>query len=121
MHMWKQVKISALAGLAGTTILMSQVYAKEIPYRAKVNIGVGQSITIHGARGNCGEAPPNWSRVKAQLPKISVASYADGGVGTRVSNKCGGPTPARAIIVIGKKAGTESIVLYGDPITITVK
>ncbi len=90
-------------------------------YKRDVTLSVGQSTVIHGARGECGEAPPDWEEVVRGLPLSLTGSYSDGGLGVRWSRSCGGPTPARAVKFTAEKAGSEQIVLYGDPINITVK
>ena len=95
--------------------------AQRIPYKRYVTLSVGQSTVIHGARGACGEAPPDWEEVIRGLPLSLIGSYSDGGLGVRRSRSCGGPTPARAVKFTAEKAGSEQIVLYGDPINITVK
>jgi hypothetical protein len=112
-----------LTAVFSVAVVISAAIADEvvISYRRSVTLSIGQSAVIHGARGDCGAPAPSWSDVEAKLPKLSVGTFSDGGVGVRNSNACGGPTPARAISVTGTKSGTENIVLYGDPITITVK
>lgn len=101
-------------------IVSAAVEAQQIPYKSHVELTVGQSTIIHGMRGKCGKAAPNWDRVAKRLPLITTGSFSDGGLGTRYSNRCNGETPARAIKFTAEKVGSEQITLYGDPINITV-
>jgi len=112
-----------LPGLfAGAVMAMvsASAVAQEIPYRKSVTLSVGQSAIIHGARGECGEAPPTWSRVAERLPIVGLGTFSDGGEGTRHSRSCGGPTPARAVRFTATTPGHEQIELFRDPIDITV-
>ncbi|MEX0408345.1 hypothetical protein ABGN05_22040 [Aquibium sp. LZ166] len=117
----RKIATTVAVVIAATVTFVGLAAAGDIRYRKSVTLSIGQSTVIHGARGNCGEPAPSWARVKAHLPHIAVARYSDGDLGTRNSNSCGGPTPARAVVVTGVKQGSEKIVLFGDPITITVK
>ena len=94
---------------------------KQIPYKPDVRLSVGQSTVIHGARGQCGQPPPDWDHVVRELPSSTTGSFSDGGIGTRQSRSCGGPTPARAVNFTAESAGSEQIELFGDPINITVE
>ncbi|MFD1197999.1 hypothetical protein ACFQ3K_06665 [Brucella gallinifaecis] len=89
-------------------------------YVRNVSAKVGDSLIIHGARGNeCGDAP-TWESAKLLLPELVTGTLTDGGVGTRNSRQCGGRIPARAIMFTATKPGTEQISLYGDDIVIRV-
>lgn len=99
----------------------SSAISQEIPYQAKVSLEVGQSALIHGARGECGQNAPGWEKVAPSLPTLSTGKFSDGGLGTRNSRKCGGPTPARAVRFTATTPGTEQIQLYGNPIRIEVR
>lgn len=89
-------------------------------YVRNVSARIGDSMIIHGARGNeCGPAP-SWEEAMPLLPEMVTGTLSDGGVGTRVSRQCGGRVPARAIVFTATAAGTEQISLYGDPIVIRV-
>lgn len=92
-----------------------------VPWREHTVLKVGQSTVIHGARGRCGEQPPPWETAFHRLPPLSIGIWSDGGVGYRISNSCGGPTPARAIVFTATVAGDEQFYLYEDPVTIRVE
>lgn len=115
----KVLAISAVFGLvtSGATLAAGKIIVMPL-----VEVSVGKSVIIHGARSNaCGAPPPAWADIKAMLPSSSLGTFSDGGVGTRLSKKCNGPTPARAIKFTAKTKGSEKIYLQGDRITITVK
>jgi len=95
--------------------------ALTISYKQTVTLKVGEKTIVHGARGACGEPPPEWSDVAAHLPKVELGVFSDGGVGTRMSNQCKGETPARAVVFTAQKVGMVKVRLFGDLITITVK
>ena len=89
-------------------------------YVRNVSARVGDSMIIHGARGNeCGAAP-TWEEAMPLLPELVTGTLSDGGVGTRFSRQCGGRVPARAIVFTATATGIEQITLYGDPIVIRV-
>lgn len=89
-------------------------------YVRNVSARVGDSVIIHGARGNeCGPAP-SWEVARELLPQLQTGTLGDGGVGTRQSRQCGGRVPARAILFTATSPGTEQISLYGDDIVIRV-
>ena len=107
--------------LAVSLILISTVASGQaIDYVQNVTIRVGESMVIHGARGECGQAAPSWDRVAARLPAVALGTFSDGGIGTRSSRSCGGPTPARAVRFTATQTGGTQIELFGDPVTITV-
>ena len=89
-----------------------------IEYRERATIAVGQSIVIHGARGECGQAP---SKSSISLPKLKTGTLSLGKSGVRDSNSCGGNTPAIEVIFTGTIAGRESFELFGDKVTLRVK
>lgn len=93
----------------------------DVEYRKAVSLNVGDSIVVHGARGTCGEEAPAWEKVLAKLPELEIGRWSDGDVGTRYSRKCGGPTPARGIVLNATKAGQTEVMLFGDPVKIEVK
>lgn len=115
----KALAISAIFGLAAAGGAMA---AGKIVVKPVVELSVGKSVIIHGARSSaCGAAPPAWADLKASLPSSSLGTFSDGGIGTRLSKQCNGPTPARAIKFTAKTKGSEKVYLQGDRITITVK
>lgn len=89
-------------------------------YVRNVSARVGDSVIIHGARGDeCGPAP-SWEEARELLPQLQTGTLSDGGVGTRQSRQCGGRVQARAILFTATAPGTEQISLYGDDIVIRV-
>lgn len=109
-------------GSGGATVLPLDMTDQQIYYRQQVKLKVGESIVVHGKRGeSCGKAPPEWPNVLKFLPEVSTGVWTDGGVGFRVSRACGGPTPARAVVFTATRPGMDKFMLYDDPITITVE
>ncbi|SEL60390.1 hypothetical protein SAMN05443999_106200 [Roseovarius azorensis] len=94
---------------------------QRIPYREHTVVKTGQSVVIHGERSLCGEQPPPWEAVAHNLPSLAIGVWSDGGVGFRISNSCGGPTPARAVVFTATRSGEEQFYLYADPVTIRVE
>jgi hypothetical protein len=91
----------------------------EIPYLSEVTLSVGEQAPIHGSRGRCGEAPPDFDTLR--LPDLAHGSLVAGDMGWRRSRSCGGPTPAREVIYVAESSGTDSFLLFGDPVTVTVE
>lgn len=127
---YRAVAVAALVmvGLAGFALWPREEAADPVgsyegivaEYVRNVSARVGDSMIIHGARGNeCGPAP-SWEEAMPLLPEMVTGTLSDGGVGTRVSRQCGGRVPARAIVFTATAEGTEQISLYGDPIVIRV-
>lgn len=101
-------------------LMTSSVVAQNIPFSPNVSVRVGQSVVLKGVRGSeCGK-PALAFRQLSQLPKSSLGSLSDGGVGTTQSRACGGATPARAIKFTAQKVGSEQLTIYDDVINITV-
>jgi hypothetical protein len=95
---------------------------QRIYWREESEVAVGESVVIHGKRGNrCAAEPPPWEDVLAYLPQLTNGVWSDGGVGFRISRSCGGATPARAVVFTATRPGVEKFMLYEDPITITVR
>ena len=92
----------------------------DVEYRKAVSLKAGESIVVHGARGKCGEDPPDWEKVLSKLPELEIGHWSEGDVGTRYSRKCGGPTPARGIVLNATKSGQAEVTLFGDPVKIEV-
>ena len=91
-----------------------------IDYYRYVDLAVGESKTIHGRRGSCGNAAPPWEAVERELPPVTTGIWSDGGKGLRYSRNCSGLTPARGVTFTATTVGSEEINLYGDDITIRV-
>jgi hypothetical protein len=93
--------------------------AQSIPHNANPTVRVGQTVTLKGVRGECGQQPLPFSRL-TQLPRPNHGRLSAGRVGTVNSNSCGGPTPAIEIRYTGNSPGTERFMVYNDAFTITV-
>jgi hypothetical protein len=96
------------------------VHADNIPYYNKVTLNVGQSAVLKGVRHkNCDSkrAPGSFGK----LPKTKLGKFKRGKKGTINSVSCGKEVPARELIFVARKRGTEKLIVKGDPITITVK
>lgn len=103
-------------------IATSLANAQEIPYQKNLSLKVGESAIIYGVRGwQCGQSAPSWEEIAKQLPTVSTGRFSDGGLGTRQSRGCGGPTPARAIQYTATATGNEQLILFTDPVNIEVK
>jgi hypothetical protein len=89
-----------------------------IKYRKSVSLQVGQSVVVHGIRGECGQEPV-LSQVK--LPRLSTGELSLGKMGVRQSGSCDGLTPAVEVIFTATSAGREKFEVEGDPITVRVK
>ena len=94
--------------------------ADNIPYYSKIVLSVGQSAVIKGVRHrDCDSkrAPSFFGK----LPKTSLGKFKRGKKGTVDSVSCGKVIPARELIFVARKRGTEKLIVKGDPVTITVK
>ena len=114
------MKIFALVMALGLG-LASSAYAADIPYRKTVTLNVGQSIILKGVRAECNDTrAPSFASLN-RLPKPKTGVLSDGGAGTLNSNHCKKNVPARAIKFTAKTKGTETIEIYNDKVSITVK
>lgn len=91
-----------------------------IVLRPHVSLMVGESIVIHGERGDCGKPPPDWEYVLTRLPISRIGSFSDGGLVRRNSNFCKGETPARAVTFTAHRPGVEEFLVLGDIMRVTV-
>ena len=91
-----------------------------IVLRPHVSIAVGESIVIHGERGDCGKLPPDWEYVLTRLPVSRIGDFSDGGIVRRNSNFCKGETPARAVVFTARRTGVEEFLVLGDVMRVTV-
>ena len=89
-----------------------------IPTEKKVELKVGQSLIVNGARGDCGERPKDLDRSRTRETKLGVLSL--GKWGMKRSRTCG-LTPAIEVIFTAKKRGRETIEVNGDKIRVVVK
>lgn len=92
-----------------------------IRHQFYVSLKVGETALIHGARADCGEAPPPWEKVGPGLPELTTGEFFDGGLGKRFSRACGGLTPARAVMFRATAPGKDQFRLFGDLTTIEVE
>lgn len=117
--------VAASGGLAftmrDTPVGTSGFEGVEADYVRNFAVRIGDGLIIHGARGKCGEQPPEWEKVRMKLPELQTGKLTDGGLGTRYSRQCGGRTPARAILFTGTAPGVEKFSLYGDVIAVRVE
>lgn len=91
-----------------------------IVWRPHVSLMVGESLIIHGDRGDCGKPPPDWEYVLTRLPISRIGDFSDGGVVRRNSNFCKGETPARAVTFTARKSGVEELLVLGDVMRVSV-
>lgn len=91
-----------------------------IVWRPHVSLVVGESLIIHGERGDCGKAPPDWEYVTTRLPISRIGEFSDGGIVRRNSNFCRGETPARAVTFTAQKPGVEELLVLGDIMRVSV-
>jgi len=90
-----------------------------IQYRDSVTLNVGQSVVVHGMRGReCGTAPRS-PRLTPRTTALGTLSL--GRAGVRRSQACNGDTPAVEVIFTARRAGRETITLFGDSIRIHVR
>lgn len=91
-----------------------------IVLRPHVSMVVGESLIIHGERGDCGKLPPDWEYVLTRLPVSRIGEFSDGGIVRRNSNFCKGETPARAVTFTAKKPGVEEFLVLGDVMRVSI-
>ena len=91
-----------------------------IVWRPHVSLLVGESLIIHGERGDCGKPPPDWEYVLTRLPISRIGEFSDGGIVRRNSNFCRGETPARAVTFTAHKPGIEELLVLGDIMRVSV-
>ena len=91
----------------------------QIPFNKSVELNVGQSMVVHGYRGECGKRPENVDPKRTRATKLGVLS--NGKWGVTKSRKCGGWTPAVEIIFTANKKGRETIKVSGENIKVRVR
>ncbi|APH73937.1 hypothetical protein [Aquibium oceanicum] len=111
---------AGLVFIMGFEVSAQDGASADVEYRKAVSLKVGESIVVHGARGKCGEEPPVWEKVLPMLPELEIGHWSEGNIGTRYSRKCGGPTPARGIVLNATRSGQAEVTLFGDPVKIEV-
>jgi hypothetical protein len=114
------MKSSILTALALTIVCASPAFAQEIRANLSPTLKVGQTVVVKGVRSQtCGQTPPPFTAGEA--PTSTLGSFSGGRVGTMNSRACGGATPAREVRFTAKKAGSETVTVFGDSVTITVR
>lgn len=116
----RTILIAALVLMLGTpaAILAQSSDLSVIEYRPTVRVSVGQSVVVHGYRGDCGALPDKAAFVP---PKLTTGRLVLGKVGVRESQSCRGTTPAYAVVFIAERPGSEAIKLFGDRIRLIVR
>lgn len=119
MDMLKPLRVVALgAALAGIGLSALAQTTKRIEYRETVTVNVGQSVVVHGYRGECGKLP---AKGDISFPALKTGKLSIGAAGIRLSNRCGGDTPALQVIFTATTAGREKFEVQGDPISVRVR
>lgn len=96
--------------------------AVDFKYRSEVSLNVGQSVILKGVRNaDCEDKAPDWGHINGRLPKSKLGQFADGGAGSVLSRSCGGKVGARGVKFIAGKPGTETLIIFKDQVSITVK
>lgn len=112
------IRVFLLACLMAAT----SAYADEsnqIPFHKSVDLAVGQSMIVHGYRGECGKRPENVDPNRTRATKLGVLS--NGKWGVTKSRRCGGWTPAVEVIFTANKKGRETIKVAGESIKVRVR
>lgn len=91
----------------------------QIPLHRSIELTVGQSMVVHGFRGECGKRPQNVDPDRTRATKLGVLSNGKWGVTN--SRRCGGWTPAVEIIFTANKKGRETIEVAGESIRVRVR
>ncbi len=91
----------------------------QIPLHRNIELKVGQSMIVHGFRGECGKRPTNVDPNRTRATKLGILRNGNWGV-TR-SRTCGGWTPAVEVIFEARKPGRETITVAGEEIRVRVR
>jgi hypothetical protein len=114
------MKSSILTALALTVICASPAFAQDIRPNLSPSLKIGQTVVLKGVRSKtCGQTPPPFAASEA--PASSLGRFSPGRVGTMQSRSCNGATPAREVRFSATKAGSETLQVFGDSVTITVQ
>jgi hypothetical protein len=115
------MKLTLLAAFAATIACTTSASAQSIPANLSPTLKVGQTVVLKGVRApTCGQTPPAFEALPGQ-PSSSLGNFSGGRVGTMNSRSCNGSTPAREVRFTAKKPGSETISVFGDSVTITVR
>lgn len=115
------IATTAIAVSFSLTLFASASLAQTIPYKRNVTLNVGESIILKGVRGNDCETAPSWGHISDRMPRSKLGRLSNGGTGFVNSNACGKRVPGRAVKFTAQRSGSEQIVVFNDPISITVK
>lgn len=110
--------VAACLVLASLAAPLAAQSGKEIKFRERVTLDVGQSVVIYGYRGDCGALP---TKAQIELPALKTGTLSLGAEGFRNSKRCKGDTPAVEIIFTATTPGRESFEIQGDGITVRVR
>lgn len=114
--------LAALSFVLAIAVGAETALAAEFIYRESVTLRVGQSVILKGVRGRgCDGSAPSWGRISGSMPRSKLGTFSDGGRGTVDSDSCGEVVPARGVKFTAKKTGKETLTIYKDRVTITVK
>jgi hypothetical protein len=115
------MKSPILAALALTIVCASPAFAQEIRGNMNPVLKVGQTVVLKGVRApTCGQTPPAFAAMPGQ-PVSTLGTFSGGRIGTMNSRSCNGSTPAREVRFTAKKAGSETVSVFGDNVNITVR
>lgn len=123
LHWMGAFALLATLAVSGFSWITSDPYSKlpMIGYDARVRLLVGESLLIHGDRGDCdGGRVPTWSYTLSRVPHSNLGTFSDGGLARKMSNFCNAVVPVRAVRFTAHKAGAEEVRLLGDFIKVSV-
>jgi hypothetical protein len=114
------MKLTLLAAFAAIIACTSPASAQAIPSNLSPTLKVGQTVVLKGVRSKtCGQTPPPFEA--SEVPSSSLGRFSAGRVGTMNSRSCNGSTPAREVRFTATKTGSETLSVFGDSVTITVR
>jgi len=121
------MRLSVLAFFIALVVQHTPASAGDFTYHRQVTLSVGQSIVLKGVRNrNCGTRVPAWSSVASRLPSSRLGAFSDGGGGTVQSSFCRRTYDIRGVAARGvrftaKRRGSERLIIFKDPVRITVR
>ena len=86
-----------------------------------LSIGESKLITAARPRKCLEKEAPTFDDTKLRLPPNDLITYSDGGVYERFSRKCDVNMPARAVLAVGVKKGSQKLLILGNQLTVIVK
>lgn len=115
---------AATTGSMQTASAAASQSAPAVNYQRQVSLAVGESVVVHGLRGDCGSLPTSAQIAEATSDlnaKTSLGRFSFGSQGVRRSGSCGGQTPVLQTIFTATMAGQETVSVHGDPVEIIVR